>query len=263
MTTVTAHRSSTAAGLLGLLYGVVVYACFLVTFVFAVAFVENASLTVEGTELVPRTLERGGPQTGSLVAVVVNLLLLSLFAVQHSVMARRGFKTWWSRLVPAPIERSTYVLAATACLAVLMLWWHPMTVTLWHVGTPWLRSTLIGISLVGWLFVLASTFLISHTDLFGLRQVLAAARGRSLPPYRFVTPLWYRVVRHPLYLGFLVAFWVTPTMSVGHLLFAAATTGYILVGLRLEERDLVAAFGDDYRAYRSRVPALIPRRRAG
>ena len=258
--TTTAERITPAlAGRLAALgYGVVVYAAFLVVFLYAVAFVEDLSIVVGGNELVPRTIEPGGPTSSTGVALVVDALLLLLFAGQHSVMARAGFKRSWTRIVPAPVERSTFVLCATACLAVLMWWWHPVGSTVWEVSGSPLSEMLTAVALAGWALVLVTTFLINHFDLFGLRQVVANARARALPSYRFVTPLWYGVVRHPIYLGFLIAFWVTPTMSVGHLLFAAATTGYILVGIQLEEKDLVAALGEDYRSYRRRVPMLVP-----
>lgn len=255
--TSTLHRTGSGVPpVLTLTYGVAVYAVFLAAFAYSVAFVEDLATA-------PRTVDHGGPDATTGAALLVNVLLLSLFAVQHSVMARQGFKRWWARIVPVSLERSTYVLLATACLVLLMALWHPVTATVWDVSAPWLRTSLVVVSLAGWLLVLASTFLISHADLFGLRQVLAAARSRPLPAYRFVTPYWYRLVRHPIYLGFVIAFWVTPTMSIGHLLFAVATTGYILVGIQLEERDLVQAFGDEYRAYRRRVPMLLPRRLRG
>ncbi|GAC51818.1 methanethiol S-methyltransferase [Gordonia amicalis] len=241
-----------------LAYGVIAYVAFLIAFLWAIAFVENASIVVGGVEIVPRTVDRSGPSTGVALAVVIDLALLTLFAAQHSVMAREGFKKRWTRIVPTPIERSTYVLAATACLAALLWWWHPVTATIWDVSAPIARALLVGVSVFGWLLVLTSTFLINHFDLFGLRQVVANARRRPLPPYRFITPLWYGVVRHPIYLGFVIAFWVTPTMTVGHLLFACATTGYIFVGIHLEERDLIRAFGNDYVEYRRRVPMLLP-----
>lgn len=257
-TTAVRPARSRAGGVIALVYGVAVYAAFLVTFLHAIAFVEAAHLRLGSFDLVPRTIDDGGTSASTSRALVVDLLLLSLFAVQHSVMARPAFKRWWTRFVPPAVERSTYVLLATACLALLLAAWHPITTTVWDASADWLRAALVAASLAGWLIVLASTFLISHTDLFGLRQVVAAARRRRLAPDRFVTPLWYRLVRHPIYLGFLVAFWFAPTMTVGHLLFAVACTGYILVGIQLEERDLVHAFGDDYRRYRTDVPMLVP-----
>ncbi len=263
--TVTTGRSSApvgAAPALALVYGTAVYGFFLITFGYAIGFVEDARVTIGSVVLVPRTLDHGGPVTGPGAAAVADLALLGLFAVQHSAMARPAFKRW-ARAVPREVERSTFVLCASLCLAALMAWWHPIGTTVWSIDPAWLRGTVRGISLAGWALVLVSTFLIDHFDLFGLRQVVAAARGRTPPPYRFVTPWWYRIVRHPIYLGFLIAFWATPTMTVGHALFAGATTGYILVGIQLEQRDLVATFGDDYRAYRRRVPMLLPGARRG
>lgn len=258
--TTTAERATPAlAGRMAVLtYGVTAYAAFLVVFLYAVAFVEDLSIVIGSNELVPRTIEAGGPTSSTGVALVVDLLLLLLFAGQHSVMARAGFKRRWTRIVPAQVERSTFVLCATACLAVLMWWWHPVGPTVWEVSGSPLSEMLTAVSLAGWVVVLVTTFLINHWDLFGLRQVVAYARTHALPSYRFVTPLWYGLVRHPIYLGFLIAFWVTPTMSVGHLLFAAAMAGYILAGIQLEEQDLVAAFGEDYQSYRRRVPMLVP-----
>lgn len=249
--TTTAH--SRTAGMLAFTYGLTVYAFFLVVFIYAIAFVADASF-------VPKTIDRGGWGDGSLTAtaLLADVGLLLLFAVQHSGMARAGFKQWLTRYVPRPVERSTYVLVATVCLAVLMGFWWPITTTLWNVGAQAWRGLLVALSLAGWGIVLASTFLINHFDLFGLRQVFLRLRERQPAPYSFVTPAFYRIVRHPLYLGFLVAFWVTPTMTVGHLIFAVATTGYILVAIQLEERDLVRAFGRQYREYRTRVPMLVP-----
>ncbi|MEP9385329.1 methanethiol S-methyltransferase [Nocardioides sp. KR10-350] len=261
MTTTAAPARVGSVRILGFAYGVAAYVAFLGVFLYAVAFVEDAKVTVGGTLLVPRTIDRGGPDTGTATAVVVDVLLLSLFAVQHSVMARTSFKRWLTRHLPASVERSTFVLAASACLALLEWGWHPVTGTVWDVSGAGPRGVLRAVSLAGFGLVLASTFLINHFDLFGLRQVTAALRGRTLPAYTLVTPLWYAVVRHPIYLGFLIAFWVTPTMTAGHLLFAAMTTGYILVGIWFEERDLVAQFGEAYRAYRRRVPMLVPGRR--
>ncbi|MGC4959837.1 methanethiol S-methyltransferase [Gordonia sp. DT101] len=239
-------------------YGVAAYVLFLLVFSWAIAFVEGIRITIGDSDLVARTIDHGGPTVPAAIALLVNVVLLTIFAAQHSVMARAGFKRWWTRIVPVVVERSTYVLAASLCLAALMWWWCPITAELWDVSGTLASSILVAVSLAGWLLVLTTTFLIDHFDLFGLRQVVTNARGRPAPTYRFVTPLWYGIVRHPIYLGFLIAFWVTPTMTTGHLVFAIATIGFIFVGIRLEERDLVRAFGADYVAYRKRVPMLLP-----
>lgn len=238
-------------------YGVAVYVAFLIVLVYAIAFVENAHLQLGPVKLSPFTIS--GPATApATIALVVNVLLLGLFALQHSVMARGWFKRWLTRWLPAPVERTTYVLAATACLAALLVLWQPIGGTVWQVGSGALRTALIGLSLAGWALVVLSTFLIDHFDLFGLRQTFAALCNRDLTPLQFRTPLLYGLVRHPIYLGFLIAFWATPVMTTGHLLFAVATTGYIFVGIRFEERDLVRAFGEQYRSYRRRVPMIVP-----
>jgi protein-S-isoprenylcysteine O-methyltransferase Ste14 len=231
------------------LYGLVAYLVFFVAFLYAVGFVSGL--------VVPKTIDSGRVSSVA-EALIVNLLLMTLFAVQHSVMARKQFKQWWTHYVPKPVERSTYVLFASLALILLFWQWRPMPTILWHIEEPEIAATITAISFGGWLMALSSTFLINHFELFGLHQVANNLGGVESPAPRFRTPLYYKFVRHPIYLGFIIAFWATPTMSVGHLLFAAVTTAYIFVGIFLEERDLVEMFGDEYRRYRQRVSMLLP-----
>jgi protein-S-isoprenylcysteine O-methyltransferase Ste14 len=229
---------------------------FLAAFLYAIGFVGNL--------VVPRSIDAGvAAPVGE--AVVVNVLLLGLFAVQHSVMARPAFKRWWTRIVPGSVERSTYVLLSSLVLFLLFWQWRTMPALVWDVTSPAGRVGLWALCGLGWATVLASTFMVNHFDLFGLRQVFLAWRGKPYSDIGFRSPLLYRLVRHPIMVGFIIAFWATPTMTAGHLLFAAVTTAYILIALQLEERDLVAALGDQYRDYRRRVPMLVPwpRRRRG
>jgi len=237
------------AGLVAVLYGIGAYALFLVSFLYAIGFVGNLA--------VPKSIDSGaaGPLVESLI---VDTLLLGLFAVQHSVMARHQFKRWWTQFVPKSVERSTYVLLASCALILLFWQWRPIPTVVWEVADPKLAMTIIGGSLVGWLLVLASTFMINHFELFGVHQVVNNLSGRPMVAPHFKTPALYKLVRHPIYLGFIIAFWVAPVMTVGHLLFAAVTTAYIFVGIALEEHDLVKLFGDEYIRYRERVSMLIP-----
>jgi protein-S-isoprenylcysteine O-methyltransferase Ste14 len=230
-------------------YGVIAYAVFFATFLYATGFVTNLA--------VPKSID-SGPAVPLAEALIVNVLLLSLFAIQHSGMARKAFKGWLTRFLPHAMERSTYVLAASLTL-ILMFWqWRPIRDVVWQVPHPDFAVVVQVVSLVGIVIVLVATFLINHFELFGLHQVFNNLRGRGMPEIRFKTPGFYKTVRHPIYLGFIIAFWAAPVMTVGHLLFAVVTTAYILVGIALEERDLVAQFGDDYRRYRQRVSMLVP-----
>jgi len=246
-------RSNPIARIVAFLYGIVAYFVFFVTFLCAIGFVTGL--------VVPKTLD-SGPAGPPMEAAIVNLILMSIFAIQHSVMARRQFKEWWTQFVPKSVERSTYVLFSSLALALLLWQWRPIPTVVWEIDDPQIAMAVTGLSLLGFVIALTSTFLINHFELFGLHQVANNLAGRSMPAPRFRTPLYYQFVRHPLYLGFIIAFWAAPTMTVGHLLFAAVTTAYIFVGILLEERDLIDLFGDEYRRYRERVSMLVPWRKS-
>jgi methanethiol S-methyltransferase len=230
-------------------YGSVAYLIFLGTFLYAIAFVGGLGA--------PTSLD-GEPRGPLAPSLAIDAGLLAIFAVQHSVMARRWFKEWWTRFVPHEIERSTYVLCASLALMLLLWQWRPLGGVVWSVRNPAGAAVLQMLFAAGWTLVLVVTFLINHFDLFGLRQVWYALIGRPLPKVSFKTPGPYRVVRHPLYFGFVLAFWMTPTMTLAHLVFAIATTAYIVLAIQFEERDLVAEHGAAYETYRRRVPMLLP-----
>jgi protein-S-isoprenylcysteine O-methyltransferase Ste14 len=234
------------------LYGLVAYLLFFFTFLYAIGFVTGVA--------VPKTID-SGPVVPIVEALIVNILLMTLFALQHSVMARKPFKQWLTQYLPAAIERSTYVLLASLALVLLFWQWRPIPAVVWEISNPQIATNITAISFFGFALVLLSSFLINHFELFGLHQVAINVAGRTMPEPRFKTPALYKVVRHPIYLGFIIAFWAAPVMTVGHLLFAAVTTAYIFVGIFLEERDLVQLFGEQYKRYRAQVGMLVPFRR--
>ncbi|MFZ5609108.1 MAG: methanethiol S-methyltransferase [Pseudomonadota bacterium] len=236
--------------LLILVYALICYVVFFATFLYLIGFVEG--------NVVPRTINGPGPSGDLLPAVLIDLALIAVFGISHSVMAREGFKARWTKIVPRPAERSTYVLVASLALVLLFWQWRPVAGTVWQVEDDIARMVLIGLSLAGWLAVLLATFMIDHFDLFGLRQAWLNFTGRPYTPPQFRETAFYKLVRHPIYFGFLIAFWAIPTMTVGHLVFAAGMTVYILIGVAYEEKDLMRWHGDAYAAYKRRVAGLIP-----
>jgi protein-S-isoprenylcysteine O-methyltransferase Ste14 len=234
---------------LSFIYGLLCYCVFLLTFLYAIAFVGNF--------LVPRTID-SGPKASLPQALLVDLILLGLFAVQHTIMARPGFKRVWTKMVPVHIERSTYVLVASLLLLLLYWQWRPMPTVIWDTGSGAATTLLWALYGLGWFLVLISTFMVDHFDLFGLRQIWMHLRAEEYHHPKFKTNALYRYLRHPIMLGFIIAFWATPHMTRGHLLFAIATTLYILVGVQFEERDLMRFLGNEYKNYRQRVPMFIP-----
>jgi protein-S-isoprenylcysteine O-methyltransferase Ste14 len=238
-----------------LLFAIVCYAIFFATFLYLIVFVGDFSFAT-------RTVDQG-PLSPPMTAAIIDVALIALFGLQHSVMARQGFKRWWMQVVPPPVERSVYVLAASAALLIMFTFWRPIDGIVWNITNPILHDGIWLLFWIGWLTVLLSTFLINHFELFGLQQAWFHVRGREAEPPHFRKPLFYKFVRHPLYLGFLLAFWAAPQMTAGHLLLAAGMSVYILIAIRHEERDLVSLFGKDYELYREQAGMLMPRFRRG
>jgi protein-S-isoprenylcysteine O-methyltransferase Ste14 len=232
-----------------LLYGTISYLIFGVTFLYAFGFVGNlfVPITIDGKPVVPL-----------LNAILINVGLLLIFALQHSIMARPAFKSWWTKIIPEPLERSTYVLLSCLCLLLIVWQWQPMGGFIWSVENTTGKAVLTGLFITGWLIVFLSTLMINHFDLFGLRQVWFYFKGKKYEPLRFRTPFFYKYVRHPLYFGWLIAFWATPVMSAAHLLFTILTTGYIFTAIIFEERDLTTQFGSKYTEYKKKVPMIFP-----
>lgn len=234
---------------ISILYGLISYAVFFASFLYAIGF--------SGNLLLPKTIDSGNP-SGLAVSLVINLSLLGLFAIQHTIMARPGFKVWWITIIPKQLERSTFVLVASLILLLLFWQWRPMTGTVWNVENSIGAGIIWAIFGLGWVMVLVSTFLINHFDLFGLRQVYLHFQDKDYSDVKFQTTGLYKIVRHPIMLGFIIAFWAAPHMTVGHLLFAIGTTAYIVIGVHFEEHDLKAYLGDEYSTYQGEVPMLCP-----
>jgi protein-S-isoprenylcysteine O-methyltransferase Ste14 len=235
-----------------LIFAILAYAVFFATFLYLIVFVGDLSFA-------QITVDKGGPQSAPAVAAVIDVALIALFGLQHSVMARQGFKRAWTRIVPPPAERSVYVLAASLALIVLFLFWRPIDSIVWNVTSPLLSDLIWVVFWLGWLTVLLSTFLLNHFELFGLQQAWLHMRGRQAEPPKFRTPMFYRWIRHPLYLGFFLAFWAVPEMTAGHLLLAGGMSVFMLIAIRYEEKDLIGWFGKDYEDYRTEVGMLTPR----